>query len=551
MILLSGRNVQAAEFNGTVSSATATQGDTVTVTVTFTSGSAIGAYAVNLSYDANILEYVSGAYGGGGGTLQFYNDHLNSTSESYTVTFTAKTAGTSAMSLKIIDTPCDTDANDMTVKTTDGSVTVTAPAEYSSDNRLAALNVSLVYADGTTESIALTPGFSADVTSYQLSVPENVTRLSLDASAADGKAAVAVSGTALDPGSNTTTITVTAENGDTRQYSIYTEKARAQETTTQQETESQTENETENTTQQEETTEEQTTAEEVTTVAEGEDPLEVVIDGQTYRIVDIPEGVEFPEGYEAIQTDYHGVSVLVLQGLSTSLQLMYLENQETGEGDFYIYDKTNETFTPYIALTVRQHVYAILDIPEDAELPFGGTIGDEYTLIPLKIGDKTIQALNYGVEDIYLVYAVNWNGDKGFYYYDAKEGSMLRYEYSAFEQTTEQTDTQFGYDLSQAERKAYEQRIEKRNLVIIILVLVVVVLLGAMLLITVIVRKNPLDAEDEDEDASDEELYNQSEENENEEEDMENSEDDDEQPQEEPMAEEDLDQALDDILGKK
>ncbi len=162
----------------------------------------IGAYAMRLTYDANILEYSSGADGGGGGTLQFYNDYVNSTSKSYTITFQTKAAGTSALSLDTISVPCDTEANDMTVKSSGGSVTVSAPVEASSNNNLAALNVAFVYSDGRTESAALSPAFSADITSYNLSAGEDVARLSLDATAADGKAAVQVSGTRMDPGSN-------------------------------------------------------------------------------------------------------------------------------------------------------------------------------------------------------------------------------------------------------------------------------------------------------------------------------------------------------------
>ena len=223
--LLIQKGVYAADFNATVSSATAEQGKTVTITVTFSSNVNIGAYAMRLTYDANILEYSSGADGGGGGTLQFYNDYVNSTSKSYTITFQTKAAGTSALSLDAISVPCDTEANDMTVKSSGGSVTVSAPVEASSNNNLAALNVAFVYSDGRTESAALSPAFSADITSYNLSAGEDVARLSLDATAADGKAAVQVSGTRMDPGSNTTTITVTAENGAVKKYVIYTEKA--------------------------------------------------------------------------------------------------------------------------------------------------------------------------------------------------------------------------------------------------------------------------------------------------------------------------------------
>ena len=223
-VMMCSGSAEAADFNASVSSESCTQGDTVNVTVTFSSNENIGAYYMKMTYDPNLLEYVSGAYGGGGGTLQFYNDYVNSTTNSYTVSFTAKAAGTSTLALDVLDTPINMNGDNMTFKASNGAVTISAPAVASSDNRLSALNVALVYEDGRTEAAALTPAFSPDVTSYQLSISKDVARLSLDASASDGKAAVAVSGTRMDPGSNTTTVTVTAENGEVRKYIIYTEK---------------------------------------------------------------------------------------------------------------------------------------------------------------------------------------------------------------------------------------------------------------------------------------------------------------------------------------
>ena len=526
LILFMNRGAYAADFQAAVSSTSASQGDTVTVTVTFSSNTNIGAYAMKMTYDSNILEYVSGADGGGGGTLQFYNDYVNSTSKSYAISFKTKMAGTSALSLEAISVPCDTDANDMTVKASAGSVTVSAPVSYSSDNNLAVLRVALVYSDGTTESASLNPTFSSDVTSYNLSVGENVVRLSLDASAADGKAAVNVSGTRMDPGSNTTTITVTAENGEVKKYVIYTERAR--ETATEPET----------------TTEPpETTTEPETTAVKGEDaenPLRVEINGGSYVVSDIPEGVVIPEGYEAIQTDYKGVQITALQGLSTNLQLLYLVNEEGNEGDFYIYDREKDSYTLFLSLNVRQHMYTLFDIPEDITLPFGGKIGSEYQRKTLEINGKKAQALSYGVEDMFLVYAMNWNGEYNLYFYDAREDTMLRYVYSDLEENRGGLQA-VSVDTSapDEEKKALQQSIDKRNLLIVLLTVVIVFLTGVMMIVAVCVRKQRHGENDDEEyEYNEEELQ---------EHDLEEEPEDDS----EPLDEEKLDQALDDILKRK
>lgn len=526
--LLIQKGVYAADFNATVSSATAEQGKEVTITVTFSSNVNIGAYAMRLTYDSSILEYSSGADGGGGGTLQFYNDYVNSTSKSYTITFQTKAAGTSSLSLDAISVPCDAEANDMTVKSSNGSVTVSAPVEASSNNNLAALNVAFVYSDGRTESAALSPAFSADTTSYNLTAGEDVTRLSLDVTAADGKAAVQVSGTRMDPGSNTTTITVTAENGAVKKYVIYTEKAQPSTT------------EPEPTTPPEPTTEpEPTTPPEPTENPSENIPVTVDIGGKNYTVQNIPEDAVLPEGYEVVPIDYKGTQFTALQGLSTNLILLYLVDGESETGDFYIYDKEKDSYTLFVSLTIRQHMYTVLDIPENIALPYNGEIGRDYLLETLEINGVSVQALSYGVQDLYLVYAMNWNGESGLYFYDSKEESMLRYAYSELENKKEETPAAVvpaDTSISQKERKEWEKRIDKRNILIIVLVLLIVVLGGTLFLLFTVNKKRKHTGKKRQSSNLGEE-YEGYEEYETEE--------------EEPMDEESLNQALDDILKGK
>ena len=83
----------------------------------------------------------------------------------------------------------------------------------SPNNKLSGLS-----ADG----FSLTPSFSKDTTSYNLIVDTSVTSLQIRSTAADGKASVAGTGnTELTGNSSDITITVTAQNGSTRTYSIH------------------------------------------------------------------------------------------------------------------------------------------------------------------------------------------------------------------------------------------------------------------------------------------------------------------------------------------
>ena len=101
----------------------------------------------------------------------------------------------------------------MSLTTSSGTVTVKAPASYSSDNTLKSLQIS----PGT-----LSPAFSPDRTTYNATVDADVTELVVSAAANDSAAKISISGRRMDPGSNTTTITVTAEDGSVKKYIIYT-----------------------------------------------------------------------------------------------------------------------------------------------------------------------------------------------------------------------------------------------------------------------------------------------------------------------------------------
>ena len=91
----------------------------------------------------------------------------------------------------------------MNVVTSSGSITITAPQSYSTDNTLSSLEIS---------PGVLSPAFSPNVTTYTTSVGSDCQKLTVSAVANDSKATVSVTGTRMDIGLNTTTITVTAEN---------------------------------------------------------------------------------------------------------------------------------------------------------------------------------------------------------------------------------------------------------------------------------------------------------------------------------------------------
>jgi len=90
------------------------------------------------------------------------------------------------------------------------SATVAAP--LSGENNLSALNVS---------NATISPAFNAGTTSYTANVPFSVSKLDVTATAKDSKAKVSINSPNLVPNGNTNvTVTVTAENGAAKTYTI-------------------------------------------------------------------------------------------------------------------------------------------------------------------------------------------------------------------------------------------------------------------------------------------------------------------------------------------
>lgn len=417
-----------ADFNASVSSGEATQGENVTVTVSMSSDVTVGAYDLTLTYDANILEYVSGADGGGGGSLRLYNDSNYAGSYTVTVTFKAIGAGSTKLSVVKQGDICDIDLNDLTLKASDGTVTVKAPSTSSSNANLSSLKLMAVKADGWSGSVNLMPDFSKDVTSYQLWLGSEFSKLSVSAVAEDGKAKISTSGTELTAGQdNTATVTVTAEDGTVKTYTIIVHvKAKPAEDTTTAAENNNTDTPADVTTAPEDNPQDTTTGNENPSVA---DDRNVTISEKPYTVEDVPEDMELPEGFERKAVSWNGIEVMGASDQSGTLTLLYLKNNESSESRLYIYNSEKSSYTPFMSYTITQRSYVMLMADDD--LMFEGEKAAEsrkLELTTLNIADGYVDAYKLkNAENIYIVKAMNWDNKIGYYYYSSADGSMIPY----------------------------------------------------------------------------------------------------------------------------
>ncbi|MBQ5918656.1 MAG: cadherin-like beta sandwich domain-containing protein, partial [Lachnospiraceae bacterium] len=476
MFILMGRNnvVYASSATVTISSATVTQGQEFKVNVDISADANIGAYNFYLEYDASVLQAVSGFEGGGGGRIQLIYDVPDSSSISKkltkTVTFKAIGPGTSAIKYVCIsgdDGVIDYDTVDnMSVTPKNGSITVNAPVVASKNNNLSSMSIAAVREDGSSYDVTLSPAFSKDVTKYNISVEQGVTDLVVSAKTEDAKAKINVQWPNLDPGDNTTKVIVTAEDGSKKEYVIYT-KVPVEETTP----------------------------------PMPEDPITTVIDGTEYYVGNINDSVTLPEGFESFEYNYNGKTVVAGKGLVKDIIVMYLTSGTGEAGKLYIYDEVANSFYPMVNITMSQKLYTIVKAPEELVVP----VGYNESVITIDGVEFTGWQISE-LEGIYLVYAMNWEGQAGLYYYDIAESQMMKYFDSSVEVGVELDD----YNSLVSENESLKDDIAKLKetnvdggkvllykYVIFIALFLVVILIGVI--IVLVVKKNKDDADDEEE----------------------------------------------------
>lgn len=373
-----------------VSSANVSVGDDFTINVSISASSIIVGGEVNLSYDPSVIELTSGYGGGGNAKVQTAGE------DSMTLGFRALAPGSTKISVSSDVIAIGTEIKTATTSSA-GSVTVSAPTNYSTDNTLASLEIS---------PGVLSPAFSPDVTSYTTSVAADCEKLIVSAIANDSNAKVSVSGTRMDPGKNTTTVTVTAQNGSKKVYKISTTREAGESAS------------------EEAITPDGSTTESDTNAEPEVNPLtkDVTIDGKDYKIVDDYSKYPLPDGYEVMDYEYEGHQIQVGKGVQTKLILMYLENTDgDGTSGFFVYDSVAKTFTPYREVAQPQITYAILPITDSIEKPEG------YTQTTYEINGQMVDVLMAPSGKNCLFYGVSSLGVTGWFEYVIEDGTIQTY----------------------------------------------------------------------------------------------------------------------------
>lgn len=475
LVFTPAEHVYAQGLGLSVSSSSVAVGKTVKVTVSMPSGY-FGTVVIKSS-DDGVLSY-------GGDAVTNIGDAVEGYPTSQSFSFTAKGAG--SCTIKAYCTVVgDVEGNNAGGKISPAitNVTVTSPSSNNDSNSNkdnkdnsgsntgndsnankdnenkeekkssnASLG-SLVISAGT-----LSPEFSAATKDYTATVDYSCSSLAVTANPADSKASVtSVTGNdSLEVGENTVSVVVTAEDGSTSTYNIVVTRR----------------------------------AEDDPENADKQDNWKKFdINGTEWTMVnDIPEDV-VPEGFEHSKTVIEGLEYNTLHGTFGDITLVYLQS-ESGNG-LFVYDAAQNAAYEYVRINSESHFIVILlpkvdDVPEgynEVSLSIEGKgVATAYQTKAEKKDDKT--------KDFYLVYAINDNGESGWYTYDSVDGTYMRTELSTPTVAQEEND---------AVKSELVLGIANKYLVLAAILVLIIIILALLLLVVIVKNKKRTANEENDE----------------------------------------------------
>ncbi len=208
-------------------------GDRFTVEVRVSADSVIGKVELNVVYDDGIIAYATGpaCVEQEGNILTIRDDGPGAANGEKIFVLYFDAIGAGKAYVKTAAEPkvyAYSDGAEFTVTVKTGDVVVRENDILSDDNSLTGLTLK----DSTGKSLALTPSFNPDVQEYTAQVGKDITKCLVNANPGDPNANIAVEGhTVLQVGNNDIKITVTAEDGSRRIYTVHVERLGAKEPT--------------------------------------------------------------------------------------------------------------------------------------------------------------------------------------------------------------------------------------------------------------------------------------------------------------------------------
>lgn len=293
-------------------------------------------------------------------------------SKSYTFTFKTLKKGSTSVSVGGYLAYAYADLSEISLSSNSKKINIITQAEleasYSKNNNLASLGV---------EGFTLTPEFNANTLEYSVTVPEDTKNVNITGTVQDKKASITGVGVQqVNQGNNKFLVTVKAENGSEKTYTINVD-------------------------------------------VKDENPIEVTVGDKKYTVVKIKENLPIASLYNEYSVKINEFDIPAYKNDYTGLVLVGLKDTD-GNISLFIYDDENNSYKEYNELKSSQITIYPLKPEENVEGYKKGNV---------KIQDIDVEGFYLNEDsDFFVIYGVNVEtGDKGFYMYDKKMQTLIKY----------------------------------------------------------------------------------------------------------------------------
>lgn len=363
--------VNAASANISVSgSSTAMVGSTVTVNVNLSSSTPMGSWQFLVNYDSSMLQLSSGNVR----VADYTSVSGGEKSKSYTLKFKTLKSGTTKVSVGSYIVYAY-DESEMSVTGGSKSIKIMSQAEleatYSKNNNLSSIKV---------DDYELTPAFDKNTTDYKVTVPSNVEKVNVSATAEDRKSKISGTGEIeVAEGENKVELIVTAENGSTKKYNVVIN-------------------------------------------VEDDNPIQVEVDKKKYSVVKRASSLTKPDLFEETKVKIGEVEVPGFINQTSKITLVGLKD-EGGNILLFIYknnkyQKFNEIKSDSLSVIFTE----MKNVPTN------------YKKTTTKINDQDVVAYKLSGEKLLLVYGINLaTGKENYYTYDTSLKTLQIFDKDKYE----------------------------------------------------------------------------------------------------------------------
>lgn len=328
-----------------------------------------------------------------------------------------------------------------------GSITVPAGADQTTD--LKDLKIYAVDTTGAKKKVKLK--FKSNKYTYDIKVNSDVASIEIVGTPSVNTSKVLVEkqgiNTKMDFGKNLTIVDVTSATGQIGKYTINTTKL----------------------TKDQEKKTKKTSEKSKKSVKKADKNTGIVKVGkEKYVILKNFEKKYVPTGFEKTTAKYNGKEYACIRGIEKDITAFFLKGKVNG---FYIYNSSSKKFYKMMNVKIHSRLFTIVK-PKKTD-----DILDSYETKKIKIDDKDVKVWVLDADnEMYLVYAMNWDGEEALYQYDNKEKALQRYIVSA-DAGSQVKAANEAYDVL---HNRYNKLVDKYNflikaLCILLLVLVILV----------------------------------------------------------------------------